>query len=156
MPVIPEKVLDILEKREFVSIATADRNGQPNSVPRFLLCAEEDFIYLIDHVMGQTISNLQENPLISLSFMDQDSLESYRMNGTAKVLKNGRTYDAMLKEWSRRVVKLSADRVIEAIQTGKKRGHYEVEISEDFVVIKIKVASVIKIGRRGDIWKETG
>ena len=156
MPKITDKLRDILEKREFVSIATVSGDGRPNSVPKFFLCAKGDFIYLIDHVMGQTVSNIRENSLVSVSFMDRDALEAYRMNGTAKVLKNGKTYDAMLKEWNKRVVKLSADRVIEAIQTGRKRGHYAVEISEAFSILKIKIESVIKVGRQGDIWKETG
>ena len=155
MPEITEAMLELLKKREFVSLATADRNGQPNSVPRFFLRAEGKFLYLIDHVMGQTLLNIKENPLVSVSFMDQDSLEGYRLNGTARVIERGKRYDSLMKEWGERVVKLSADRVIEAVRTGKKRGHYEVEISEALTVLKIKVKSVIKIGRRGDIWKES-
>lgn len=155
MPKITENMLGLFKKREFVSIATADKAGQPNSVPRFFLCAKGDFIYLIDHVMGRTVFNINENPLVSVSFMDQDSLEGYRFNGSAKVLTGGKTYDAMLAEWNKRVVKLSAERVLEAIRTGKKRGHYEVEISEKFALLKIKVESVVKIGRRGDICQES-
>lgn len=152
---IPGQVLEIMEKREFVTIATASSEGQPNSVPRFFLRAKGNFIYLVDHVMGQTVLNIRENPRVSVSFMDQDSLEGYRLNGTAKVISKGKIYDAMMRRWNDRVIELSADRVIEAVRTGKRRGHYEVEISEKFAILKIRVESVIKIGRSGDIWKET-
>ena len=155
MTKITENLLELFQKREFVSIATADRGGQPNSVPRFFLCAKGSFIYLIDHVMGQTVRNIKENPLVSVSFMDQDALEGYRLNGTAKVVERGKEYEAMLKVWNEKVIKLSADRVIEAVRTGKKHGHYEVEISERFALLKIKVNDVIKMGRRGDIWKDS-
>ncbi len=155
MPKITEKILELLEKREFVSIGTATRDGRPNSVPKLFFRIQEDFIYLIDHVMGQTVRNIKENPLVSVSFMDQDALEGYRLNGSAKVIERGKKYDAMLKEWNERAVKLSANRVIEGLRTGKKHEHYEVEISEKFVILKIKVNHVIKVGRRGDIWKES-
>ena len=156
MPKIADKIAELLEKREFVSIATADRSGQPNSAPKFFLRAKGAHLYLIDHVMGQTVLNIRQNPLVSVSFMDQDALEGYRMNGTATVIESGKIYNAMLKEWNERIIKLSAERVIEAVRTGKKRGHYEVEISEKFAVLKIKVASIIRIGRRGDLGKEIG
>lgn len=155
MTQITSKMLELLEKREFVSIATADRQGQPNSVPRFFFCAKGDSIYLIDHVVGKTVANIRENPLVSVSFMDQDALEGYRLNGTAKVLDQGKEYASLLKEWKNRVIKLSADRVIEAVRTGKKRGHYEVEISDKLSILKIRVDDVIQISRQGDIRKDS-
>ncbi len=154
MLTITDKVLEMLEKREFVTIATVSPEGQPNSVPRFFLRAKGNHIYLIDHVMGQTVWNIRENPRVSVSFMNHDTLEGYRINGTAKVISKGRIYDAMMKRWNERVIELSADRVIEAVRTGRKRGHYEVEISDKLTILKVRVESVIKIGRKGDIWNE--
>ncbi len=155
MPKITEKIQELLGKRKFVSVGTATRDGRPNSAPKLFLHAKRDSLYLIDHVMGQTVVNIKENPLVSVSFMEQDALEAYRLNGTAKVIERGKSYDAMLREWDEKVVKLSADRVIEAVRTGKKHEHFEVEISEKFAILKIKINDVVKIGRRGDIWKES-
>lgn len=155
MPKITEKIRELLEKRKFISVGTATRNGQPNSAPKLFFRARGDYVYLIDHVMGRTIANLKENPLVSISFMEQDALEGYRLNGTAKVIERGKSYNAMLKEWGQRVVKLSADRILEALRTGTKHHHFEVEISEKFAILKIKVNSVIKIGRHGDVWNES-
>ena len=106
--------------------------------------------------VGKTISNLRENPKASVSFMDLDALEAYRLNGTAQVIERGPVFDAVLKGWNKKLVQLSTDRVIEAVRTGKRRNHYEMEMTEHLAVIKVRVETVIKIGRRGDIWKETG
>jgi nitroimidazol reductase NimA-like FMN-containing flavoprotein (pyridoxamine 5'-phosphate oxidase superfamily) len=149
-----EKIQDVLSKREFVSIATADRNGTPNSVPKFFFRARGHFIYLVDYVLGQTVTNLRVNPKVSVSFMDMDTLEAYRLNGTATIIEKGRPYDAFLKEWNERLLKLSVDRVVEAVKTGKKRGTYELEMSQKFAVLKIKVESIVKINRKGDFWQE--
>ncbi len=156
MPKINEKLEEILKKREFISIATVGKDGQPNSVPKFLYRGKGSFLYLLDYVAGKTISNLRENSRASVSFMDLDTLEAYRLNGTAKVIEKGPSFDAVLKGWNDKLVQLSTDRVIEAVRTGKRRNHYEMEMTEHLAVIKIRIESVIKIGRRGDIWKEAG
>jgi nitroimidazol reductase NimA-like FMN-containing flavoprotein (pyridoxamine 5'-phosphate oxidase superfamily) len=154
MPKITEKLEEVLEKREFVSIATVGDDGQPNSVPKFFYRGKGSFLYLLDYVVGKTIANLRENPKASISFMDLDTLEAYRLNGTARIIDQGPVFDAVLKGWNEKLVQLSTDRVIEAVRTGKRRNHYEMEMTDHLAVIKVKVESVVKIGRRGDIWKE--
>ncbi len=156
MPKITEKIAELLEKREFVSVATAAPDGQPNTAPKFFFRAKGNFIYLIDYVLGQTITNLKENPRVSISFMDLDNLEGYRLNGKAELIEKGKVFDKVLAEWNKKLIRMTTDRVVEAVRTGKKRAHYELEMSEKFMVIKVNVETVIKIGRRGDIWKENG
>ncbi len=155
MITLSDQLLNILEKREFVSIATVSPDGQPNSVPKFFFRAKGAFLYLIDHVMGKTVTNLRTNPLCSISFMDLDNLEAYRFNGKARLVSKGKSFTAILKAWNDRLIQLSTDRVLEAVTTGKKSRHYELEISEKFIVLKIKIEHIIKIGRKGDVWQET-
>ena len=155
MPKITDKFAGLLEKREFVSVATSTLDGRPNTAPKFFFRAKGAFIYLIDYVIGRTIENLRKNPRVSVSFMDVETLEAYRLNGIAQCIEEGRLFNKVLEEWNKRLVKMATDRVVEAVQTGKRRGHYELEMTEKFVVLKIKVESVVKIGRRGDIWKES-
>jgi len=154
MTIIPDKMLALLDPREFVSIATVSPDGQPNSVPKFFLRAKGSHLYLIDHVMGRTSKNLVTNPFCSVSFMDLDSLEAYRFNGKARLLRDGEIFAAALKEWNDKLIKLSTDRVIEAVTTGKKRSYYEMEIPQKLVVIRITVEGIVKIGRKGEIWRE--
>lgn len=154
MAKITEKIAELLEKREFVSVGSCGKDGQPNSAPKFFFRAKGNFIYLIDHVIGRTASNLKENPRVSVSFMDMENLEGYRLNGTAQLIEKGRAFKKILEEWNRKLINLSTDRIIEAVKTGKKSKHFELEMTERFVVLKIKVESAIKIGHRGDIWEE--
>ncbi len=154
MPKITEKVSGLLEKREFVSVGTCNKSNQPNSAPKFFFRAKGDFIYLIDYVIGKTVANLRENPRASVSFMDQESLEAYRLNGTVELIEKGKVFKKILEAWNRKLVDLATERILEAVKTGKKHKHYEVDMAEKFMVLKIKIESIIKIGRRGDIWEE--
>lgn len=154
MAKITDKIVELLEKRAFVSVGTASKDEQPNSAPKFFFRAKGEFIYLIDYVVGRTVTNLKNNPKTSVSFMDVDSLEAYRVNGTTQVIENGKLFDKILAEWNKKLLKLTTDRVIEAVKTGKKHQHFELEMSQKFAVLKLKVESIVKIGRRGDIWEE--
>ena len=156
MPTINDKISELLGKREFVSVATATPDGEPNTAPKFFFRSKGDFIYLIDYVIGKTVINLKENPRVSVSFMDMDSLEAYRLNGTAEMIGEGKVFEKILKEWNKKLIQMATTRVIEGVQTGKKHDHYELEMGEKFIVLKIKVAHIIKVGRKGDIWKEIG
>ena len=155
MPTITDEIAELLGKREFVSVGTVAPDGEPNTVPKFFFRAKGDFIYLIDYVIGKTVINLEKNPRVSVSFMDMTSLEAYRLNGTAKMIREGKVFEKILKEWDKKLIKMATTRVIEGVQSGKSHGHYELEMGVKFIVLKIKIENVVKIGRRGDIWKET-
>lgn len=146
----------LLRKREFVSFATADKKGQPNAAPKLLLKFEKPFVYLIDYTVARTVDNLRINPKAALSLMDLENLEGYRMSGHAEIIERGEAFKRFAKELEKKLIQLSADRVIEGSRTGKKFSHYELEIPDKFVVIKFKIEEVVKIGTRGDMYRESG
>ncbi len=147
-------IIELLKGREFVSVATVGKNGEPNAAPKFILKIETPFIYLVDYTIAQTVENLKINPRASLSFMDIENLEGYRLNGAAELIERGQVFDALSQELHRRIVKLSASRVIEGMRSGKKSGHFELEMPDRFVVLKIRIKDAAKIGSRGGLWKE--
>ncbi len=145
----------LLKSTAFVVVATADKNGQPNAAPKLLLKIIDPYIYIIDYVIAKTVENLRENPRASVSFMDLNNLEGYRVNGTVELIEKGEEHETISKELSRRLMDLSVTRVIEGARTGTKHEHFEVEISEKFVAFKFKVEDVVKIGARGDLYRES-
>ena len=156
MATITDKIIELLGKREFVSVATVTPDGGPNTAPKFFFRAKGDFIYLIDYVFGKTVTNLEKNPRVSVSFMDMDSLEAYRLNGRAKLIEKGKVFKSVFKEWDKKLIKMATTRVIEGVQSGKTHDHYELEMGKKFIVLKIKITNVVKIDRKGSIWQETG
>ena len=146
---------ELLNTREFLNLATADRRGRPNAAPKFLLKSEKRVVYLIDYSYGRTIDNLRVNANASLCFMDLYNLQGYRLNGRVELLESGRDFDRLSAEVASRVVKLSADRVLEGMRTGKKHDHFELEIPDKFVVLKFVIEEVSKIGTRGDFYRES-
>ena len=144
----------LLKTRTFLSVGTADKTGRPNAAPKFFLKHEKSYIYLIDFSFATTTKNLKENPQASLSFMDMDNLEGYRLYGEVELIEKGPEFRRLSKEVERRTIQLSAERLIEASRTGKKYSHYELEMPDKFVVIKVKIKEMTKIGTRGDFYRE--
>ncbi|MCU0665563.1 MAG: pyridoxamine 5'-phosphate oxidase family protein [Candidatus Omnitrophica bacterium] len=151
---LPEKIRGLLKQKEFISVATSSLKGKPNAAPKFILKCEGNFIYLIDYTIGTTWENLKVNPLISLSFMDTETLLGYQLNGKAHILENGHEYEKIFHELSQKQVSLSASRIIEGISKGKKHSSFELAIPEKFVVLRIEVKELVEIKPSGGLQRE--
>jgi len=149
-----EKIARLLKGRAFLSLATADTMGKPNAVPKFFLKFDPPCIYLIDYTIARTVENLRSNPRGSIALMDLEILEGYRINGSVELFESGSEFEKLSKELGKKLLKLSADRVIEAVKTGKKAEHFELELPDKFIVIEFKIEDVVKIGPRGDLYRE--
>src|SRR3990167_3387914 len=142
---IEDRALNILKNRAFVSVATADKSGNPNAAPKFLLKIDKRFVYLIDYTMGRTAENLKANPKASLSFMDIDNLVGYRIDGMVSLIDKGPEFKQISGQLRQRLIELSAGRIIEASRSGKKSTRYEIEIPEKFIAFKIKINHAVEI-----------
>ncbi|MDD5120888.1 MAG: pyridoxamine 5'-phosphate oxidase family protein [Candidatus Omnitrophica bacterium] len=151
---IVENALKFLKKREFVEIATADKEGKPNSAPKILLKAEDREVYLIDYSIGKTFYNLQVNPRVCFSFIDSNSLFGYRLSGKAEIIEKGLIYDECLKELREKEIKLTVERVVKGVHDNKDHKNFELEMSGHFLIYKIKIEEGSEISPRGQIKKE--
>jgi len=151
---IPEKIASLLKSRHFLSIATADKQGEPHAAPKILFKIEDEYFYLADHAIARTVDNLHKNPRASLSFMDLENLEGYRLSGSVELIEKGPVFKKLLKEFEKKLISISADRVIEGMKTGKRHKHFELEITHKVIFIKIKVEEIVRIGSQGDLFDE--
>ncbi len=149
-----KKITGLLQKREFVSVATSDLSSKPNAAPKFLLKVEGNYIFLVDYTRGKTWENLKINPQVSLSFMDTDDLTGYQLNGTAKVIEEGHEYDKITREFQQKEIDLSCRRIIEGVVHEKGHKSFEVAIPDRVVIFKIEIEDIAEIDHRGEIKRE--
>ncbi len=152
--IIPEKITKLLKDRHFLSLATASKNAEPHAAPKILFKIEGEYFCLADHAIARTIENLRVNPRACLSFMDLENLEGYRMSGSAQLIESGPDFEKLLKELEKKLIQISADRVIEGMRTGKRHEHFELEMSKKMIFIKIKIEEIVRIGSQGDLFRE--
>ena len=151
---INKSVKELIESREFISVATCDLEARPNAAPKFLLKVERDYIYLVDYIIGRTFKNLQINPQVSLSFIDSFTLIGYQINGKVEIIDSGTEYKGILKELQNKQIDLSTKRVMDGVVKGKVHKAYEVASPEQFIILKIKVEEVVEMRPSGTLRRE--
>ena len=147
-------VLKLLNKREFVSVATSDLDCQPNAAPKMILDTDQEFIYLVDYTSGKTWENLKVNPRISISFSDTDELKGYKINGQVEILESGAIDGEMIQKLDERKFSLTVERVISGVRKEKKHKIFELELAQKFVIYKIKIEEITEIGPQGDLQRK--
>ena len=150
-----KKLIQLLSEREFVSVATCNFDGRPNAAPKFLLKFHDNFIYLVDYIIGRTFHNLKVNPRASISFMDTNSLVGYQLNGKVEVIESGPEYEIFVKELFQREIDLSARRIVEGVTKGKSHEGYELTISDNIVIFKVKVEEIVEMSSSGVLKRES-
>ncbi len=149
-----KKISVILKDRHFLSIATVDNKGKPHSAPKFLFKIEDPYFYLVDYTIAKTVGNLRFNPWASMSFMDLKNLEGYRLSGSVELIITGQVFQMLLEQFNKKLIHFSADRLIEGLQTGKRSEHFELEIPEKVIFIKVKIEEVVRLGSHGELFAE--
>lgn len=144
----------LLKNRSFISVATASKDGEPHNAPKFIFKIDGKILYLIDHAMAKSAENLRENPRASISFMDLENLEGYRLNGSVELIESGEAHKKIAQEFEKKLIQLSATRFIEGMKSGKKSEHFELEMPERFIVFKVTVRDAVRISRQGDVRRE--
>lgn len=133
-----------------VSVASCDLHCKPNSAPKMLVdIVEPNVVLFLDYKFTVTYSNLQSNPQLSLSFMDDASFTGYRMTGIGQVLESGEEFESAKSCWDKRVIGYETDRIIQRVRGGYSTKTSESHLPKDFVIIKFtsKEASVVKPDR---------
>ena len=151
---INKSLEELIESREFISLATSDLNSRPNAAPKFLLKIEGDCLYLVDYIIGRTFANLQINPRASLSFIDSNTLIGYQINGQVEIIDSGPEYKQMIKELQHKQIDLSIARVIEGVTKGKAHKSFEVASPDQFVIFKVKMEEVVEMRPSGTLKRE--
>jgi len=149
-----KKIVELLNSREFVSVATADLECRPYAAPKFLLKIEGNFIYLVDYIVGRMFSNLKINSRISISFMNNESLRGYQLNGSVEIIEKGPEHEHLLKDLARREMDLATQRIIEGVTKGKTHEGFEVTMSKKFAIFKVRVEEVAEIFSSGLLKRE--
>ncbi|MFA6349677.1 MAG: pyridoxamine 5'-phosphate oxidase family protein [Candidatus Omnitrophota bacterium] len=144
----------LLKKREFLYVATCDRELRPNLAPKFLLKIENNVIYLVDHVIGRTYRNIKENPRICVSFLDFESLVGYQFNGAVETIESGHEHEKLLKEFEKKEIDFSVQRIIDGIEKGRKHEAFEAGISGKAVIFKAVIDEMVEIGPQGSLKKQ--
>ncbi len=146
-----QKLLPFLSKGRFVGVATCNQERMPNVAPKLIAKVDKNVVYLVDHVIGTTYTNLKGNPRVSLGLMDEKTFTGYQLNGTATVMERGQEFQALAEDFQKIKTDFTVQRILFNVRSGGQAPPVELELPERFVIIKIRVIEVVEIATSGDL-----
>ena len=95
---IPKEVQEFM-KDQLAWCATAATDGVPNTTPKGTVrIIDEEHIAFADLFSRKTRTNLQENPHVAITFIDEKSHKGYQIKGSAQMLASGPLFDQIATE----------------------------------------------------------
>lgn len=141
--VITAEITEVLKRNQFLALGTCGFDMQPIVVPKLLLKVEGDCLYLGDFSIDKTLINVRDNPKVSLSCYDTETLTGYQINGIARTIEEGPLLNRIFKLFIKRKIALSSSRIIEGVRKEHKHKSFEMELPDKIVVYKVKVREII-------------
>ncbi len=111
-----KKAFRFLNKQQFVNLGSSSLSAKPHTSPKSIVLLKDKYIYLADDLLEKTYKNIKENPFVSLSSFDIQSMKGFRLYGKAVIVKNGREYEHLIKKEEKRQVMMATERVVEKVQ----------------------------------------
>jgi len=89
---------DIAAKADPFILATASKSGKPNGVPIGLVkIISDDEIMLVDVFMRKSRQNIDENPMVAVTFWSKEVHYGYQFKGKARVETSGKLFDEAIQ-----------------------------------------------------------
>jgi len=105
---LSEKAKEIIAEIRPGIIATASKDGKPNvSAKGSFRVLDDDHVVFADISSPRTITNLRENPYVSILVIHPKSMRGCRIWGKGDVLDSGELFDQMTKEFADRNLKVN-------------------------------------------------
>ncbi len=145
-----EAFLSKEKELKVISVASCTKDAKPNSASKMLVNIKApNMLYFLDYKVTQSYHNIQENPRISVSFMDDAAFTGYRLTGPCKLLESGPEFEAASKSWEKRLIAYEADRIVQRLTGRYSTREGEGSLPRDFVIVRLDAdeGSVVKPGR---------
>ena len=149
-----KEIIDFLGHQMFLFIGTSDKRGRPHTSAKPLLKIEDNYIYLVDFVVGRTYKNIKRNPKISLSAINENKVIGYQLYGKAEVVEKGNEFRGLAQEMSRKQIKLATERVVQGVRKSRSNLVDELISLKTVSILKIKIKEVSQIKPNGDITRD--
>lgn len=119
---LPSEITHFFQNQSLVIVSTIDKNGSVhNSCKGIVKINKDGKIYLLDLYQEKTFENLNRNPNISITAVNEHSFKGYCLKGKAKIMPSEKLTKDILKAWEDRIASRITQRVIKNIR--EEKGH---------------------------------
>ena len=132
-----QEFLEYRPELKTIYVGSSDENGEPNCAPRMLIdILKPNLVFFIDFKSSKTYTNLQKNNRMSLAFMDTKTFVAFKLNGFSQLMYSGLEIELAEKKLAQIINSYHAERIIERIKGIFSDQPRELELPDDYVIIK--------------------
>ncbi|MDD4955493.1 MAG: pyridoxamine 5'-phosphate oxidase family protein [Candidatus Omnitrophica bacterium] len=147
MKTLSDDLINFLERQSFSIVSTLDEDGGIHCAAKGIVGMErKGKIFLIDLYKAQTFKNLQKNPTISITSVDENMFMGYTLKGKAKIVERSKIENHVIKTWEERLIGRISKRLIKSVKDYKKSGHHpEAKFPHPEYLIEVDVESIVDL-----------
>jgi general stress protein 26 len=144
---IPAAIVDFLQLQGFVIISSLDEQGFPhNSCKGIVKIDKRGEIYLIDVYHGLTCQNIERQPKISISAVDEHKFMGYCLKGKARVMPDDKISHEIIKSWEDNITSRIAKRLLKNLAEEKSHSHHpEASLPSPKHLISVTVEDIVDL-----------
>jgi len=144
---LSEDIINFFHAQNFVIVSTISKDGFPHNACKGIIeIKPEGKIYILDLYRGDTCKNLNMNPNISITAIDEHKFRGYCLVGQGRIAQFGELAPDIIQSWEARITSRITQRVLKNISTGKGHPkHPEALLPEPKYMIAIDTQEVINL-----------
>ncbi|MCX5696909.1 MAG: pyridoxamine 5'-phosphate oxidase family protein [Candidatus Omnitrophica bacterium] len=140
-------VIHFFQNQGFVIVSTIDDKGMPhNSCKGIVEIKSNGEVFLLDLYHSKTYANLNKNPSISITAVDEHKFKGYCLKGITRLIKGDKLDNELIRAWEDRITSRLTQRVLKNIsgQKGHAR-HPEIMLPEPKYLIQMQVEEIVDL-----------
>ena len=144
---LPEEVIKFFHSQPFTIVSTIDPDGTPHNSCKGIVKIDDDgTIYLLDLYTGKTRENLERNPVISISAVDEHKFKGYCLKGSGKIIEESGLRSHIVKAWEQKITARITHRLIKNLkgEPGHER-HPEAQLPKPKYLIAMTVTDIVDL-----------
>jgi general stress protein 26 len=147
MKQLPALIIDFLRSQGFVIVSSIDQNGFPHSSCKGIVKIDPaGEIYLIDVYHGATSENIENNPHVSVSAVDEHKFIGYCLKGKARTLRDAAISQEIIKTWEDNITSRLAKRLLKNLVQDQVQGHHpEASLPHPKYLIVLEVEEIVDL-----------
>ena len=147
MKKLSDEIISFFQKQGCVIVSTLDDAGSlHNSCKGIVEIDNDGHIYLFDLYVAKTRDNLQKNPNMSITAIDEHHFIGYCLKGKARIVTESEMLPRLIKAWEDRIASRLTGRLLRNIHGDKGHPlHPEALLPKPEYLISMEVEEIVDL-----------
>lgn len=143
---LSRSIVNLLRNQGFVVVSSLDSDNTIHCSAKGVVGTEKDKVYLFDLYRAKTFHNLEKNPTVTITAIDEHEFIGFALKGVARTVDYEEIGAQLIEKWEERLVNRISKRVIKNVKKDKgSLRHPESRFPKPQYLIEVEVKEVVDL-----------